>query len=94
MNVEFIQDRAASHSHAYGARKFLYNNALLMIQASISLFLMGFCSAMLIMGREASIYLPVMTGCAGFWLPSPIAHKVTEIPSGIPQIRQMMSSNA
>lgn len=72
----------SAYTDEYTFKKFLYNNALLLIQTMISLLAISFCAAMLAIGRDPSIYLPVMTGCIGYFLPSPISHKV-EQPSGM-----------
>lgn len=76
----------------YGARKFLYNNAIMLIQACISVFGLAFSATMLLTGNDAGIYLPVMTSIIFFWCPSPIGHKI-EQPSGIPQVRDLLSRN-
>ena len=41
------------------------------MQSIISLTIAGFCIGMLARGDETQIYLPVLTGIAGYWLPQP-----------------------
>jgi hypothetical protein len=76
----------------YGARKFFYNNALFMSQCFFGVFGVGFSAAMLIIGRPPEVYLPVMTAILGWFMPSPLNHRL-EQPSGIPQIREILSRN-
>ena len=42
-------------------------------QAGVSLSVMGFCMGMLINGESTEIYLPVLTGIVGYWMPNPSA---------------------
>ena len=44
-------------------------------QTGISLSVMGFCMAMLATGEKTEIYLPVLTGIVGYWLPQPSAKR-------------------
>ena len=41
------------------------------MQSLVSATAMGFSIYMLLSGQSAGIYLPVVTGIVGFWLPSP-----------------------
>jgi hypothetical protein len=45
---------------------------MLLAQIAFSVGGMIFSGAMLIRGEDASIYLPVMTGILGAWMPSPL----------------------
>ena len=74
----------------YSLNKFLYNNALFIMQSLVSMFGLGFSAGMLIVGRDAATYLPILTSILFYWVPSPLNHKV-EQPSGIPQIREIIS---
>lgn len=40
-------------------------------QVGVTASIITFCIAMLVKGESASIYLPVLTGISGWWLPSP-----------------------
>jgi hypothetical protein len=42
-------------------------------QTGISVTVLGFCMGMLISGEKTEIYLPVLTGIVGYWLPQPSA---------------------
>jgi hypothetical protein len=46
-------------------------------QTGFSLTVMGFCMGMLINGENTEIYLPVITGILGYWLPQPSAKSST-----------------
>jgi hypothetical protein len=77
----------------YSVKKFFYNNAVFVSQLLISLFGLGFSAGMLITGKDAATYLPIMTSIIGVWIPSPLNHKL-EQPSGIPQIRDILQRSA
>lgn len=66
----------------YSARKFFYNNSLFITQVGLSVFVIGFSAGMLIIGRPAEVYLPLITAIVGFFLPSPVNHKV-DFPSNL-----------
>lgn len=63
---------------------FLYNNALFTIQVVFSALVMSFSITMLYIGKDPSIYLPVLTSIIGFWLPSP-AQTLKQLPAPVPQ---------
>lgn len=58
---------------------FFYNNILMIIQALFSLIGIVFTGTMLVIGRDPSIYLPIMMGLIMTWIPSPLSHKITPI---------------
>lgn len=80
-----------NNNNDYSAQKFFYNNSLFIAQATFSLFATVFSAYMLIIGKPAEVYLPVITSCVSLWLPSPINHKVdppTNLQQfGLPQFR-------
>jgi hypothetical protein len=47
------------------------HNILFAAQFAISGSTLAFCMAMLWNGRDPGVYLPVVTGILGYWLPSP-----------------------
>ena len=71
---------ANSASATGGDRRVFY------AQLGVTVSVMSLCIVMLLRGESASIYLPVLSGCAGYWMPSPqqngkVAKSVT--PSSI-----------
>lgn len=40
-------------------------------QLGVTVSVMSLCIVMLLRGESAGIYLPVLSGCAGYWMPSP-----------------------
>lgn len=48
-----------------------HNTSIFIIQSIISLSSVGVISYLLIDGRQPSVFLPVLTGIIGYWLPSP-----------------------
>lgn len=46
-------------------------------QCIVSLTVIGFCIGMLSRGEDTQIYLPVLTGTVGYWLPQPSLGQVT-----------------
>lgn len=63
---------------------FWYNNSLLVIQAFFSFVGITFSGVMLALGRDATIYLPLMTGLIMIWCPSPLSHKISQQPIPTP----------
>lgn len=61
---------------------FWYNNSTMIIQAIFSLFLAVFTATMLAIGRDPTIYLPILTGITTIWIPSPLNHKITPPSQG------------
>jgi hypothetical protein len=90
MNNNFNRTNVNQDLNEYSLNKFLYNNALFITQALVSFFGLGFSAAMLIQGRDTATYLPIMTSILFYWTPSPLNHKI-EQPSGVPQIREIIS---
>lgn len=41
------------------------------VQVAVTGSVLIFCGAMLASGKPASVYLPVLTGTIGYWMPSP-----------------------
>jgi hypothetical protein len=68
---------------------YMYNNTVLLAQIVFSIFILSFTASMLYMGEPPSIYLPVMSATATYWMPSPLNHKL-EQPSGIPQVKKLL----
>jgi hypothetical protein len=87
-NTQSVQNQPQSNMNA---PNFWYNNALFLFQAFFSMMTIGFSAGMLIAGKDPSIYLPVLTSVTAFWLPSPINHKVPDMPSGIPQLQAVFT---
>ena len=52
-------------------------------QTSVSIAVMGFCMGLLIRGEKTEIYLPVLTGIVGYWLPQPSAKNSVETPQDL-----------
>lgn len=46
-------------------------SSLFAVQTMFSLIGVGFSVGMLVAGNDASIYLPILTGIIGYWVPSP-----------------------
>ena len=67
---------------------FIYNNALFCIQVLFSAIMIAFSITMLYIGKDASVYLPVLTSIIGFWLPSPIQNtkQAANQPATLPEI--------
>ncbi len=69
-------------------------------QTSISVAVLLFCMGMLINGEKTEIYLPVLTGMVGYWLPQPSAKNNTDeisVPKsetqGVQEMRQRIEGN-
>jgi hypothetical protein len=60
---------------------FWYNNSLLVIQALFSFVGITFSGVMLALGRDTTIYLPLLTGLIMIWCPSPLNHKISQQPA-------------
>jgi hypothetical protein len=57
--------------------KFSHEVSLFCVQSTISITVMVFCIYQLIDRRDPGVYLPVLTGILGYWLPSPSSRKPT-----------------
>lgn len=75
--------------------KFVANNVVLSAQIAFSIGGLVFSALMLWNGKDASVYLPFMTGILSAWMPSPIQqikHKnqlqqaQTQLVSSIPTV--------
>jgi hypothetical protein len=81
-----------SHTHEtgeFGVKKFMYLNAVFLMQSIVSLFGLGFTASMLIVGRDPATYLPILTGILFFWCPSPMQQKGDK-PITLPQVRELL----
>jgi hypothetical protein len=79
--MEVKEDKRESESSETLRYHFWHNNALFITQVMFGLLAFVFSASMLISGKDPGIYLPIMTGVLGYFLPSPINHKVV-IPAG------------
>jgi len=52
------------------------------VQVAFSGALAAFTITMLVTGRPADVYLPVLTGIIGYWLPAPEYSRPTRVRSG------------
>lgn len=43
--------------------------SIFVIQASLTGLALTYCIAMILVGGEPTVYVPVMTGLTGFWFP-------------------------
>lgn len=57
--------------------KFSHEASLFCVQSTISITVLVFCIYQLIDRRDPGVYLPVLTGILGYWLPSPNSRKPT-----------------
>lgn len=47
----------------------------------VSLLVVGFCATMLAVGKAEAVYLPVIAGVVGYWMPRPCKKKKSEQPA-------------
>lgn len=60
------------------------------VQSFVTTIVIIFCIGMLARGADPGVYLPVLTGIAGFWFPSPLQHTLTH-PSETQSFTQILS---
>ena len=41
------------------------------IQVIVSLMVMIFCMGMIALGKDTNVYIPILTGTLGYWMPQP-----------------------
>jgi hypothetical protein len=42
-----------------------------MIQVIVSFMVMIFSMAMIVLGKDTNVYIPILTGTLGYWMPQP-----------------------
>ena len=50
---------------------FFYTNLVFLAQFMFSLFGAAFCASMLYVGKDATVYLPILTSIISVWIPNP-----------------------
>jgi hypothetical protein len=55
------------------------NNLLFTAQIMISMSTLSFAMMMLYVGKEPGVYLPIVTGIMGYWLPQPTQEQMPPI---------------
>lgn len=81
-----LRRRAFKATIIYGYMKFA-------MQAGISVAGIAFSAAMITTRGQEGVYLPLISGIIGFWLPSP-AFPVSHTPSAPPRTRVPAIANA
>lgn len=54
------------------------------IQVIVSLMVMIFSMVMIVMGKDTNVYIPILTGTLGYWMPqpSPKTGRISDTPKG------------